>query len=417
MPTKTLTKCRSHDIGGHFNGYRDDELAARWVQLGVFSPILRLHSSNNPWNSKEPWRFTQESRSSMNNALRLRHQMIPYLYSMNVKAARDGEPLIQPMYYNCPEHAEAYRVPNQFFFGSELIAMPMTTPRDRVTCRARARAWLPPGRHVDTFSGAVYDGDCEKWLYRRLEEYAVFAHEGSIIPHDGSDEPDNGGGNPEKLALTVVVGADGAFEMFEDDGKGSDVEDIKWAITRFEYKQKSGTLDVEPPTSQVSWLPSSRHWTIRVLALRNHKRLRVLVDGAEHKIDIQSTDSGTVLELGKVAITSKITVELGDNPQLAVTDAPKHIFRVVDDAQMEFEPKKLIWSIVTRKAPLNVKVSQLSTMDLDSRLLQAIMEFLCADSRVPVEEVVGPSEANEIEMVEETKQTAHEGISFRLPMT
>lgn len=45
----------SHDIGGHMDGYKNDELATRWVQLGCFSPILRLHSSNNPFNSKEPW--------------------------------------------------------------------------------------------------------------------------------------------------------------------------------------------------------------------------------------------------------------------------------------------------------------------------------------------------------------------------
>lgn len=45
----------SHDIGGHAFGYRDDELSVRWVQLGVFPPILRLHSTQSRWMSKEPW--------------------------------------------------------------------------------------------------------------------------------------------------------------------------------------------------------------------------------------------------------------------------------------------------------------------------------------------------------------------------
>ena len=52
----------SHDIGGHFKGYRDDELATRWVQLGVFSPVNRLHSGLNPFNTKEPWRFDGRRR-------------------------------------------------------------------------------------------------------------------------------------------------------------------------------------------------------------------------------------------------------------------------------------------------------------------------------------------------------------------
>ena len=46
----------SHDIGGHMMGTKDDELAGRWLQFGVFSPILRLHSSKSEFTGKEPWR-------------------------------------------------------------------------------------------------------------------------------------------------------------------------------------------------------------------------------------------------------------------------------------------------------------------------------------------------------------------------
>lgn len=52
----------SHDIGGHFFGARDDELATRWLQFGVFSPIMRLHSGNNPFIAKEPWTFPRRPR-------------------------------------------------------------------------------------------------------------------------------------------------------------------------------------------------------------------------------------------------------------------------------------------------------------------------------------------------------------------
>ena len=45
----------SHDIGGHMGGIEDAELYARWVQYGVFSPILRLHSTNNPYHERRPW--------------------------------------------------------------------------------------------------------------------------------------------------------------------------------------------------------------------------------------------------------------------------------------------------------------------------------------------------------------------------
>ncbi|MDS5386307.1 glycoside hydrolase family 31 protein [Streptococcus pneumoniae] len=50
----------SHDIGGHMLGDYDEELQTRWLQFGVFSPITRLHSSRSPFNSKEPWFFSEK---------------------------------------------------------------------------------------------------------------------------------------------------------------------------------------------------------------------------------------------------------------------------------------------------------------------------------------------------------------------
>ena len=95
----------SHDIGGHMFGYRDEELEVRWYQLGAFSPINRLHSTDSPFNGKEPWNFHGDAERAMTSALRLRHAMIPYLYTMNRRAAFDNEPLVQPLYL--PAEGEA----------------------------------------------------------------------------------------------------------------------------------------------------------------------------------------------------------------------------------------------------------------------------------------------------------------------
>ncbi len=104
----------SHDIGGHMQGVHDDELTARWVEFGVFSPILRLHSTSNPFNSKEPWKRSPESREAIDAFMRLRHRLIPYLYSMNRRLAVEGEALVQPMYYQEPMHGACYDVPNEY---------------------------------------------------------------------------------------------------------------------------------------------------------------------------------------------------------------------------------------------------------------------------------------------------------------
>src|SRR5699024_737172 len=92
----------SHDIGGHYGGSRDEELAMRWIQLGVFSPINRLHSSNSMFTGKEPWNFRETIQKSMSKYLHLRHELLPYLYTMNVQTAQEFHPLVLPMYYYYP---------------------------------------------------------------------------------------------------------------------------------------------------------------------------------------------------------------------------------------------------------------------------------------------------------------------------
>jgi alpha-glucosidase (family GH31 glycosyl hydrolase) len=174
----------SHDIGGHYGGHRDEELSTRWLQYGVFSPILRLHSVDNPFNTKEPWTFGVEAQGIMNKFLRMRHRLLPYLYTMNVRSTQESEPLVQPLYWYYPSNEASYRAKNEFFFGSQLLVIPVTAPRDAESRLGRVRAWFPPGRHVDIFSGVVYDGDRELWINRPLASYPVFGREGAIIPLD-----------------------------------------------------------------------------------------------------------------------------------------------------------------------------------------------------------------------------------------
>ena len=138
----------SHDIGGHMFGSRDDELTARWVQLGVYSPILRLHSTDNPFLAKEPWAFPAETRAALGDALRLRVRLVPYLHAMNHRAATDGVPLVLPLYYAWPEHHEAYAV-------AEPVPVRQRTARraDHLAARRRHTARIGHGVAAARASG------------------------------------------------------------------------------------------------------------------------------------------------------------------------------------------------------------------------------------------------------------------------
>ena len=371
----------SHDIGGHMHGGKDDELGTRWVQFGVFSPIMRLHSSNNQWTAKEPWKFGLEPQKIMTEFLQLRHKLLPYLYTMNTKAAKDGTTLVQPMYWEWPERDEAYRVGKQYLFGEELIVMPITAPQDQRLRLARVRGWLPPGRYVDIFNGAVYDGDRELWISRPLAGYPVFAEEGSIVPLDAADVPDNGGENPAAFEVLIVVGADAKFEILEDDGTGSTVDEVKSNKTPIKYNQAKGTLQIGP-TQGTATKDETREWKLRFLALTKPKTLKVLVDRVEHQPTAKTVSNGLLVTLGTFSRNAHIVVELGVNPQLRHTDAQSLIWPILSEAQISFGLKEDIWQVVTAKVQKTVQVSRLHALEMDSNLLDAVLEYVLADSRV-----------------------------------
>ncbi|EHY58216.1 hypothetical protein HRR83_004925 [Exophiala dermatitidis] len=394
----------SHDIGGHYGGARDDELVTRWVQFGVFSPIMRLHSSNSRWSSKEPWLYRKENETIIEKFMRLRHRLIPYLHTCNVLGSIEDEPLIQPMYWHFPKREEAYQVPNQYFFGSELVVAPIVTPKDKRTNLGRVKVWLPPsGRHVDIFTGTVYDGDRELNMYRALDQIPVLAGEGSIIPLDANPVPENGGPNPKHFEVLVVVGRDGKFNVIEDladDWEVNKSEGIEAAAvtaapattgdqqrsTQIEYKQQPGELTVRAS--------SARDWTFRFLAITEiPQNLKVMVDGHDRTSDAvvtietyPATPSVVVhvpkQDTEKENEKSALTISLGSDPQLSVLDHKARFERLLLDYQTEFDIKDRIWGIVNdRRSAINVKIGKLLSLSVDETLTEPVAELILSDVR------------------------------------
>ncbi|KAF2798577.1 glycoside hydrolase family 31 protein [Melanomma pulvis-pyrius CBS 109.77] len=395
----------SHDIGGHQRGQKDDELTARWVQLGCFSPILRLHSSNNPFNTREPWRFTDEAKSVMEDSLRLRHRLIPYLYTMNARSASDDEPLIQPMYWDYPEVDEAYKVPNQYRFGSELIVAPVTQPRDSSTHLGAVKAWLPPLRFVDIFTGVVYSGDRELQFHRPLNQIPVLAPEGAIVPLDAAWRPRNGSPNPSAIEILLVVGADGSFNLTEDNGTGthvddgdfrmieddgieSDSENVRFSYTPITYKQSTGVIKIGPTSPTDPSIPSSRDWKIKLIGYtpKDRSEIRCMTTSSKKakpmNYTAEAVDNGTLITLGAVPSDQSCVVELGSSgPQLDVLDPNKMIYTLIDNTAMSYDRKWDVWGSVNRDEALSSKISRLHNLGLQQELLDAILELLLADLR------------------------------------
>ncbi len=251
----------SHDIGGHHMGGRDDDLYLRWLEFGVFSPILRLHSTSSDLLGKEPWKYRGDVAAAAKKWLRFRHRLIPYLFTMDHRVHAEGGALCEPLYYAYPEREEAYAVKNEYFFGSELLLCPITQPQHASLGLGSARAWLPPGEWTDIFTGRRYRGDRFVTLFRELDEIPALARPGAILPL--SADEGNGTENPRALELWAFAG-NGAFTLTEDNGR-ADYE-AHTARTRFEMTYENGTLTftVHAAEGDLSVLPQKRDYLIRV---------------------------------------------------------------------------------------------------------------------------------------------------------
>lgn len=304
----------SHDIGGFKPGIRDAELYTRWAQLGVFSPIMRLHSTPHQFVSKEPWKWGSEASRIVGEFMRLRHKLIPYIFTMMYRNHEEGIPLVRPMYHTHISAGEATELRNEYWFGTSLIAAPITQQRDAQSGLAEVGVWLPSGTYVDFFNGRVYSGNKKFKAYRKLDTFPLFAKAGAIIPL-ANDGVKNGTDNPENIELMVFGGADGAFTMVEDNGKMKD-ENI---VCRTEYTLAYGeetVLTIKSPCATED-IPCKRNYTVKFVAFEEPESVTVNGAFAEFKYD-RKTNTVTVAtftadENSCVSVSVKTSGNLPEN--------------------------------------------------------------------------------------------------------
>jgi alpha-glucosidase (family GH31 glycosyl hydrolase) len=371
----------SHDIGGHMNGIRDDELATRWLQFGVFSPILRLHSSGSMFNGKEPWRYNERSHKIMNSYLRLRHQLLPYLYTMNYRNSVEGEPLIQPMYYQYPEISDAYEVKNQYYFGSELIVAPITEAMDRTLILAKVKVWLPKGNYFDFFNGRIYDGNRYLEMYRGLENTPVLAKAGGIIPMNGPEFVGNNLSNPNEIEIRVFAGDDGHFVMYEDDGDSMEYKKGAFVMTDmvFDWNEKF-LFKIQAAVGELDLIPTQRNYRLRFIGFVDCDEIGVTLGDTNIQFTKFYNKEMNSIEVNVEDIdTSKeLIVQFGHKQQMASNRVEEILLGFLDQAQIEFQLKEQIYHLIKLKPDISKIITELLTWNLDQNLFGVLCEILLA---------------------------------------
>ena len=237
----------SHDIGGHMPGAVDPEIYTRWIQFGIFSPILRTHTTKNPDAERRVWAYPEPFAGVMRSAFQLREAMQPYLYTEARRTYDTGVAFLRPLYYDWPNSAPAYDAKGEYLFGDQLLVAPVVTPADKITGLAAEKVWIPAGEWIEWPTGKRLDGPGQVDRKFSISEIPVYVKTGAIVPmqpamlHSGEKPVDPLIVNVWPLAPSESS----SYSVYEDSGVSVEYQRGVFARTPIKAAQNGDTLRVE----------------------------------------------------------------------------------------------------------------------------------------------------------------------------
>jgi alpha-D-xyloside xylohydrolase len=209
-------------------GYYDDypELYVRWFEYGSFQPNFRTHGTR-PEN--EVWSYGKQAEPILEKFLRLRYELMPYIYSLGWHAHETGAPFMRGLFMDFGDDPKVADIGDEYMFGPALLVAPVTD--QGMTSR---EVYLPAGTDWYNFwtNERVHGGQSIS-VSAPIDQIPLFVRAGSILPLGTAVESTN---EVQKVAtVRVYPGADGAFDLYRDDGttyayeKGQfEVSHLRW---------------------------------------------------------------------------------------------------------------------------------------------------------------------------------------------
>jgi alpha-glucosidase (family GH31 glycosyl hydrolase) len=226
----------SHDIGG-FYGKGSGELYTRWMQFGAFSASLRLHSSGDM--DRRPWTWGTPYAEAMKQAMQLRAELMPYVYTAAWQCWHANRPLLRPMYLEWPDLDASYEHLGQYIFGDHLLVAPVTWAADAESGLAQGQCWLPPGEWIDWWTGQRHAGEQVIEDSYAIDRFPLYVRAGAVIPmaplslRPASEKL-------FKLRLRCFAPSEGATVtswVYDDDGESA-LENVEQKSLKLEYSRQ-----------------------------------------------------------------------------------------------------------------------------------------------------------------------------------
>ena len=222
------------DARENVGGYDDyPELYTRWFEYGAFLPIFRTHGSR---LYNEVWTYGKAAEPILEKYLKLRYQLMPYIYSLGYQTHESGAPYMRALFMDFPDDPNAAGLGDEYMFGPAFLVAPVTD--QGATSRS---VYLPAGTDwYNYWTNQRVRGGQRIEVEAPIDTLPLFVRAGSIVP---MGETVLSTAETQKLArVRVYPGADGAFTLYDDDGRTYAYESGDRRITRLNWNDSTGTL-------------------------------------------------------------------------------------------------------------------------------------------------------------------------------
>ena len=292
------------DIGGFFCGSYNtrgggsaprnpqfQELYVRWMQYGLFCPVFRSHGADAP---REIWQFEQKGEpvyDAIEETIRLRYQLIPYLYSTAWQVTSNNESYMRPLFSDFAADKHVWDMTDEFMFGRSILAAPILDPQyteekiirtDAMTGWNKndvgsqkedvggvnwaetktATKYLPKGTYwYDFWTGKRYQGGQTVTLETQLNRVPMFVRAGSILPL-GPVMQYVGEKNWDNLELRVYPGSDASCTLYEDEGDNYNYEKGVYATIPISWSERTRTLTIGERKGSYPGMLEKRSFTV-----------------------------------------------------------------------------------------------------------------------------------------------------------
>ena len=237
------------------------ELNIRWFQFGAFVPLFRAHGQ---YPFREIYSLANEGTDAyktLESYIKLRYRLMPYIYTLAGDTFHKDGTMMRGLAMDFPNDRKAWNINSQYMFGPALLVNPVYEDK------ARTRdVYLPEGTEwYNFFTGEKLAGGQTIKADAPLAQMPMFVKAGSIVPTGPAIQFTDEGLNAA-LLINVYTGADGHFDIYEDDGRSVGYEKGEWSRIPVTYDETSGTVTIGNRIGSFPAMAQERSISVRFIS-------------------------------------------------------------------------------------------------------------------------------------------------------